>query len=124
MKTLVIIFKYLFNRKSIKDPKPLNATTLHLFAQGHFRSILKKFGVVDDHILEIASYRIEQVKKQSPECLKTGKCIYCECSLDESVLSDAPCAHGCYEKMLSKEEWEDYKLKNNIKIIINDNQDN
>jgi len=106
MKTLL---KYLFNRKSIKEPKIINATTIKYFIQGHIRDFAKNFNIVDEHILEQASWREEQVKIHNPKCFELGKCEYCECSLKESLLSDPACKHGCFPFMKTKKEWDQFK---------------
>lgn len=121
IKTLV---KYLFNRKAILEPKKINKETIKYFIQGHIRDFAKNFGLVDEYILEQASWREQQVKEKSPECFDTGKCKYCECSLKETVISDTSCEHGCFPKMLSKREWEKAKQINHINFNTNvDNTD-
>jgi len=109
IKTLLKILKNLFNRKAIKDPKPLNATTIKYFIQGHLRSLGKRFGITEEHILEQSSWREEQVKKKSIECFSKQECIHCECSLNETLLSDAACKHGCFPEMMTKEQWDLFK---------------
>lgn len=103
------LIKYLFNRKAIKDPKPINSTTIKYFIQGHLRSFGKNFGITEDYILEQASEREKRVKAINPKCFELGECEYCECSLNESLLSEGGCKHGCYGKMLKKDDWNNFK---------------
>lgn len=116
MKTIKTLLKYLFFRNRIKDPKPINAETAKYFIQGHIRSFAKNFGIVEDRILEQASWRETLVKEKNPKCYENGACEYCECPLKESLISDSECKHGCYPRMLSKLEWEKAKEINNIKF--------
>ena len=113
---LKTLWKYLFNRKSIKDPKKINRKTIKYFIQGHLRELLKDYGQVDSHILEESSWRRGEVEKKSPMCLKTGKCIYCECSINETLISDPACEHGCFPEMRTKETWEEFKEQNKIEF--------
>jgi hypothetical protein len=122
MSSIKTILKYLFNRKAIKDPKPINKKTLSVFLQGNLRAILKHFDSVPENILEEASWRKTQVLLKNPKCIELGKCDYCECSIEETLLSDPACKHGCYPHMRNKEEWENFKLQNNI-IIEEDDKD-
>lgn len=116
MSSFKTICRYLFQRHKIKEPKPINAATVKVFLQGNLRSILKHFGAVPEHILEEASWRRHEVSIKNPKCVELGKCEYCECSLDESLVSDPGCKHGCYPFMRTKAEWENFKIQNNIKI--------
>ena len=110
--SLKTVLKYLFNRKSIKDPKPINATTARYFIQGYIRDFAKNFNLVDEHILEQATWREQQVKDKNPKCYELGMCEYCECSLKESLISDPACKHGCYPKMMDKRVWDKFKKTN------------
>jgi hypothetical protein len=74
------------------------------------------FGIVDEHILEQAQWRKDEIKKNNPKCLNLGKCEYCECSIDDSVLSSPGCDHGCYPVMMDDKEWQEYKIKNKIEF--------
>lgn len=118
------IWKYIFNRKAIKEPKKVNFNTIRYFIQGNLRSLASNFGIVDEHILEQAQWRKGRINDWSPECLLKGKCKYCECSINDSVLSSPGCDHGCYPEMMDKDKWEDYKLKNKIEYVNNSNNDN
>ena len=119
MSTIKTILKYIFNRKAIKEPKKINSKTIRNFVQGHIREFGKKFNLVDEHILEQASWREDQVIKKSIECYQMGKCKYCECGLTETLLSDAPCEHGCFPEMLNKSQWIKFKKQNNIEYVNN-----
>jgi len=103
------VIKYLFNRKSIPSPRKINTETIKYFIQGHVRKFAKNFGLVDDYILEQASEREKRVKALSPRCFNEGKCYACLCSLEETLISEASCVHGCFGKMLKKDDWNNYK---------------
>lgn len=109
-------WKYLFNRKAIKEPKKVNFNTIKYFIQGNLRNLASNFGIVDEHILEQAQWRKDQIFKNSPECIKLGKCKHCECSINDSVLSTPRCDHDCYPEMMDNKEWQEYKIKNKIEF--------
>lgn len=111
------LITYLFNRKSIPEPKKINLTTIRYYLQGNLRSLASNFGITEQHILEEAQWRLGEIKDKSPKCFKEGECIYCQCELKELVLSDAACDHGCYPHMRNKEEWNQFKQTNNIHYV-------
>lgn len=117
------VWKYLFNKKEIKEPKKITLNTIRYFIQGNLRSLASNFGIVDAHIIEQAQWRKGCIQDKSPKCLLKGKCEYCECDINESVLSTPGCNHGCYPEMMDKDTWEDYKLKNKIQYVNNSNND-
>jgi hypothetical protein len=70
------------------------------------------------HIVEQAYWRLSEVERNSPECLKLGQCKICGCSIDEKVLEDRGCEDGCYPPMKNYLVWEFYKQDNNLKVSI------
>lgn len=90
-------------------------TPKNIFAylQGNWRMfLLENFpNGIDKHIEEQYYWRISQVEKKSPECLK-GKCVSCSCETPELFLSSKECSNTenqCYGPMLNKEQWELFK---------------
>ena len=114
LQTLKTIWKYIFHRDRIKDPKQINLKTIRFFVQGHIRTFAKNFGIVDKHILEQASWREMQVLEKNPTCIELGKCEYCECGIQETLISDPACKHGCFPEMLGPMAWEQKKEQENI----------
>ena len=53
------------------------------------------------------------------ECFKLGACIDCQCPQpDAAIVKTHECSLGRYRKMLEKDKWEEFKLKNKIKFVI------
>jgi hypothetical protein len=68
--------------------------------------------------LEQAYWRLGEIEKNSPECLKSGQCQFCGCSIDEKIFDDRGCEDGCYPMMKNYLMWEYYKKDNNLKIEL------
>lgn len=60
---------------------------------------------------QVASWREDQVKKNSPICLEQGYCKECYCDFEDGLLyQDKACEGGCYP------DWEESKkLSNGIR---------
>jgi hypothetical protein len=90
--------------------KQITFNNIRGFLQGHYRTLLKDFypEALPEHIEEQFIYRCEAAK----ECLELGECKHCGCSTPEKFLSDDACENDppCYGKMLSKKDWELFKL--------------
>ena len=71
----------------------------------------------ETHIKEQVTLRLEAMSshKEGIKCLSTGECL-CGCPVPALQYSDDACEGGCYSKMMTKEEWSDYKKLNNINI--------
>jgi hypothetical protein len=50
-------------------------------------------------------------------CLKQGSCVICGCSTPQLQMADAACEGNCYPEMMSKENWDNYKLENDLKFV-------
>lgn len=66
-----------------------------------------------EHVNEQAMYRVQIMKEKSPKCYETGECP-CGCDAFELTLGSKGCEQGCYTDMLNKQDWEQYKIKNNV----------
>jgi len=86
----------------------LTLSNIKGYLQGNFRRVLKDFGATPDYIVQQALWRLERVKENSPECFKQDECIHCNCQVSAKVFEDRGCEHGCYEKMMSEEQWEKF----------------
>jgi hypothetical protein len=91
----------------------INIRNIKAFLQGESRLMLEFFDSLPEHIQEQVRFRIHLVSDKSPQCLE-GKCIHCGCSTPDLFYADKTCDNQCYPEMLNKEQWENFKFKNNI----------
>lgn len=86
---------------------------IKFYIQGNWRAfLLENFPQgIDKHIEEQFYFRLSQIQKNSPECLKKGKCKHCGCDTKEMALSDKICTNNppCYGPFLNEEQWEKFK---------------
>ena len=80
------------------------------YIQGNFRKVLEDMDFLPNHIKEQAEWRLEQVKEKSIDCYLNDECIHCHCQVSAKVFEDRKCEHGCYPEMMSKSEWQEFKL--------------
>lgn len=89
----------------------INLSNIKGFVQGNFRKFMEDYpGIVGDHIYEQVQYRLGIMDEN---CLKNKQCP-CTCSVPEKQYENRQCENSCYGDMLNKQEWEDFKKKNNI----------
>lgn len=92
------------------------------FIQGNTRAFLHNYGnnffSLDSHIQEQVAYRTALANK---ECLNKGVCK-CNCKIPELFYADKQCEDKCYPLMMSKEDWEAFKLKDiePVELILNE----
>lgn len=95
----------------------LNPTKWLAFSQGE---VIKSAGVVLKAD-EVQSY-CEQVVFRSylcRDCKEAGKCHDCGCEMPLGMhTKDNFCSMGNWFEMLSPEDWEQYKLDNNISLEV------
>lgn len=89
----------------LKDITPHNV--LNWF-QGNFNFFQKG---TPKHINEQANYRANRC----PECATSSKLKCCGCPVPNAFFAPKKsCKNGLWGPMLSEEEWEDFKIKNNL----------
>lgn len=98
----------------------INLKNIKSFFQGNARMIadsLAKRGAeflkLDSHIKEQVFYR----KSLCSDCEEIGECKICGCSVPGKWFSDRSCG-GPWKDMLNADEWEKFKVKNNIHVKI------
>jgi hypothetical protein len=78
------------------------------------------------HIYEQIIWRRIKVMDNSPKCWQSGHCIVCGCEILGKTMEDRGCSASespelnispCYPDMMSKKEWNQYKITNNIKLF-------
>ena len=104
-------------RKEPSNPTRITPKSVFAFAQGYLRKFSDTFGLLEDHKKEQVLWRTEQAKAW----MENGTCLYCGCDTPAKFYSDEQCEdpeRKCYPEMMSKADWEKYKIDNSITITI------
>ena len=110
------------NIKNISNYLSAKVRAFKLYIYDRF--ISNKLSSCDDadtflHEKEQIKYR-ELTAEKLNSCKSKGYCTFCGCETvgpGNKFLGWAACEkEGCYPEMMTKTEWEDYKIKNNIKL--------
>ena len=84
------------------------------FIEGNIKMLGDEFNLLPQYQKEQVIYRFEICKN---DCVKSGKCKYCECSVPGKLYVAESCNYGeRFPHMMSDLDWEQYKEENNIKI--------
>lgn len=97
------------------NPAKVNWTNIKSYFQGHKRKIQELLGTLEPHVEEQAQWRASKAQA----CVDNGACLFCGCTFPEKLYSDIGCDdpyRRCYPVMKSKEDWEKFKLENDINI--------
>lgn len=91
----------------------INLKNIKAFFEGNARMLGDNFGIVDKHIQEQVAYRATLCG----DCLEAGKCKVCGCKVPGKFYVKQSCNNGdIFPDLMSKEEWEEFKIENNINI--------
>jgi hypothetical protein len=83
------------------------------FLEGNLKMFGEKIYLLSDHEKEQVAYRAMLCKD---ECVELGYCKYCGCDLPGKFYVRESCNSGeIFPDLMKKEDWEKYKLENNIK---------
>lgn len=117
--------------KNATNPAKINLKNISNYLSAKLRAIkLKVFGYGKHLHLDIGDlfdHEIEQIIKRAEiaeivgGCTSRGYCTYCGCSTKgmDKYKGYAACEkEGCYPEMMDKKDWEEFKIKNNIKNLI------
>lgn len=81
------------------------------YIEGNLKYLGARFGLEPQHIQEQILWR---AKHCPPSCRKTGECYACGCDWPQKLYLNSPCNKDVVlPKLMSKEKWEQYKLKMN-----------
>jgi hypothetical protein len=87
------------------------------FIEGNLKMLGDEFNLLPDYQKEQVLYRLDICKN---DCVKSGVCKYCTCSVPGKLYVSESCNHGArFPNMMDEREWEEYKEENNIKIEKN-----
>ena len=82
------------------------------YVQGNANLILDKAGMVSQSFKEQIAFRSLSCKD---DCVKTGKCKHCGCSLPGRFFTAKSCNNGeIFPDIMDEENWEKYKINNKI----------
>jgi len=104
-------------KKEPSNPAKISPKSVFAFAQGYLRKFSDAFGMLEEHKKEQVLWRTEKAK----ECMENGSCLYCGCTTPAKFYSDEKCEdpnRKCYPDMMSKKDWDKFKLENSITITI------
>ncbi len=114
-------YNLLRGKTEAKNPAKLTLRNIWAVIQAFFRKKRRNLGGFDleDHIYEQIIWRRTQVLSKSPKCWVSGNCIQCGCEIIGKTMEDRGCHNSpyCYPDMMSKEEWKEYKIRNQIKLF-------
>jgi hypothetical protein len=86
------------------------------FIEGNLKMLGDQFDLISPHQKEQVLYRSQICKD---DCMKYGYCKECGCSVPGKLYVKKSCNGGKrFPDLMSKEEWEKYKLDNNIIVEI------
>lgn len=118
----------------IKNYRLLTIKKIINFIEAQYRLYFLKDEI---YISEQVSWRLEKIKIKSPECLIKGICVGCGCKeynkcdgcfcngescegcgceINEKIYETEQCSRKCYPKWMSKKEWINFKMINNVSI--------
>jgi len=92
--------KELFNIKNIAS-----------YIEGNSKYFFDKLNPEPQYLREQRLYRLSLCQE---DCLVTGKCIICGCPPKKKVFVNESCNKDRFPDIMDKEDWENFKRKNNI----------
>lgn len=96
----------------------INIENIKSFIQGNIRAFIRRVGDLPEHIMEQYYYRLYLCKDT---CLTSGRCKKCNCPTTLKAFASKSCNPGVIQDLMPKQDWEDFKIKNNInKDVLND----
>jgi hypothetical protein len=90
--------------------KEITLSNIYNFIEGNTRLFTEKFQV--SHLKEQFAYRMLLCEN---DCAKTKKCIKCGCDYPARIYTSQSCNQERFPNLLSRVEWEEFKIKNEIK---------
>lgn len=81
------------------------------YIEGNTRFALDQVGLVSQHIKEQVAYRLLTCKN---DCVVSGRCMVCGCELPNRAFSTVSCNHQRFPNMMNEEDWNQFKIDNNL----------
>lgn len=96
----------------------INLKNIKSFFEGHLKIYTDKLGLYPKYKQEQILYRLDKCKK---DCVPAGKCKFCGCPPEKKAYVSESCNGGVrFPNMMTEPEWDEYKVKMNIKIKNDD----
>ena len=90
--------------------KEITVQNIYNFIEGNTRLFTKS--IQPEHIKQQIAYRMLLCKD---DCAKEGHCIKCGCDYPGRVYTSESCNLDRFPNLMSRIEWEEFKIKNEIK---------
>ena len=90
--------------------KEITLSNIYNFIEGNTRLFTKS--IQPEHIKQQIPYRMLLCKD---DCAKEGHCIKCGCDYPGRVYTSESCNLDRFPNLMSRIEWEEFKIKNEIK---------
>jgi len=84
------------------------------FLLGNYQYYLSKVKERPRHLLEQTYWRLYTCRNT---CLTTQRCMICSCPTVKKAFAPDSCNPSLFPNLMSGQEWEQYKIKNNINNI-------
>ena len=91
----------------------MNINKLLNFVEGNLKYYLEKINESPKHLKEQRLYRLYTCKDT---CLKAEECKICGCPIKKKIFTVESCGNENIPDLMSRQEWEEYKIKSNINI--------
>jgi hypothetical protein len=103
----------MFANPNANNPAQINIKNVKNFLSAKVREV----GFLPQWEKEQVVWRVEAAEA----CTQNGSCFECGCETPDLYYGTEGCKkeeNPCFPKMMSKEEWEKFKLENNIEINL------
>lgn len=88
---------------------------LRQYIEGNLKWLGDSFKLLPKHQKEQVLWRAQICK----DCVEQGYCKYCGCSVPGKLYVSKSCNDGeIFPDMMDKQDWDEYKQKNNIQIEL------
>ena len=95
--------------------KKITFKNILYFIEGNIKMLGDTFHLLPLHEKEQVIWRSQIC---SDDCMKLGYCIYCGCDVPGKLYVNDSCNGGDrFPNLMTKKEWEQYKIDHNITII-------
>lgn len=92
----------------------INIKNIKQFIEGNLNLLGDRINILPNYMKEQVIWRMNICKD---DCVIQGKCKYCGCSVPGKLYVSSSCNGGeRFPDLMSEQDWEIYKMENNIKI--------
>lgn len=92
----------------------INIKNIKQFIEGNLNLLGDRINILPNYMKEQVIWRMNICKD---DCVIQGKCKYCGCSVPGKLYVNSSCnGSERFPDLMSEQDWEIYKMENNIKI--------